>query len=69
MSRTFKKRALIKHDGKEYQAICVDDDVAVFGEVRGDERYVSHEEMFVVHQVELAGFEYELILEGTDEIR
>lgn len=66
---TFKKHCLIKHDKAIWQAICVDDSVAVFAYAGKTLRSnkVDYRKLFVVSQSVLDGFEYELILEGRNK--
>lgn len=66
--RRFEKHNLILHDNRNYQCICADDEVAVFGEFKtihkkeGTVNSVDYENIFAVtNNPGDDGFEYELI--------
>ena len=67
-SRRFEKHNLILHENRNYQCICADDEIAVFGEFRtihekdGTVNTVNYEKLFAVsNNLHDDGFECEVI--------
>lgn len=60
MEKRFNKRDKIKHDNKQWECICEDDEIAVLGLDLGES--VSYEFTICVSNKKMDdGFEYELV--------
>ena len=60
----FKRKDVIKTDGKYFECICADARVCVFGEITKwdeSEMRTSYEKMFVIDQIHQENFIYELV--------